>query len=187
MNKRALIFNTALTLFVEHGFHGTATAKIAKEAGVANGTLFLYFPTKDQLIQELYIDIKEQLNNTILLDYDESWKLKDRFYHIFKTSINWSLDNKNEFRFIQMVHSSPYIHQIAEATLNKYVHSHLTLLEEGSQQKIIKNLPADFLLSLVSNHIFGLHQYLSNQQLEDKKRNKLINQAVELIWNMLTI
>ena len=52
MNKREKIFSTALNLFVEHGFHGTPTSKIAKEAGVANGTLFHHFNTKEDLIIE---------------------------------------------------------------------------------------------------------------------------------------
>ena len=50
MNKDQLIIATALKLFVENGFHGTATSKIAQESGVANGTLFNYFATKEILI-----------------------------------------------------------------------------------------------------------------------------------------
>jgi len=50
MDKKQLILGTALKLFVEAGFHGTATSKIAAEANVANGTLFNYFRTKEELI-----------------------------------------------------------------------------------------------------------------------------------------
>jgi AcrR family transcriptional regulator len=42
MDKQQEILSAALQLFVANGFHGTATSKIAKEAGVANGTLFHY-------------------------------------------------------------------------------------------------------------------------------------------------
>lgn len=45
-DKRQAILETALRLFVDQGFHGTSTASIAKQAGVATGTLFHHFPTK---------------------------------------------------------------------------------------------------------------------------------------------
>ncbi len=40
-HKKQQLLDTALSLFVEHGIQGTATAKIAQQAGVANGTLFM--------------------------------------------------------------------------------------------------------------------------------------------------
>ena len=45
-DNREKILTTALTLFTERGFFGTPTSLISKEAGVATGTLFFYFPTK---------------------------------------------------------------------------------------------------------------------------------------------
>ena len=61
MDKRKQILDAALKLFVELGFHGTPTSMIAKEAGVANGTLFHYFATKDELVIALYVAIKNQM------------------------------------------------------------------------------------------------------------------------------
>ena len=45
--KREAILDTALVLFTERGFFGTPTSMISKEAGVATGTLFFYFKTKE--------------------------------------------------------------------------------------------------------------------------------------------
>ena len=57
-DKREAILKTALNLFTERGFHNTPTSLIAKEAGVATGTLFHYFKNKEILINELYLHIK---------------------------------------------------------------------------------------------------------------------------------
>ena len=54
MEKREKILAAALNLFVEFGFHGTPTSKIAQKAGVANGTLFHYFATKEELVVALF-------------------------------------------------------------------------------------------------------------------------------------
>jgi len=59
-NKRQRIFEAALKLFVENGIDNTTTSLISKEAGVATGTLYLYFKNKTDLINELYLSSKQE-------------------------------------------------------------------------------------------------------------------------------
>ncbi len=47
---RELIINTALGLFLEHGYDATKMEDIAEAAGIGTSTLYRYFPTKDLLI-----------------------------------------------------------------------------------------------------------------------------------------
>ena len=61
MDKRTKLMLTAKKLFSKHGFYGTATARIAKDAGVSNGILFHYFSTKDKLIEAMYFDVKDRI------------------------------------------------------------------------------------------------------------------------------
>lgn len=58
--KKQAILETALQLFVSQGFHGTSTATIAREAGVATGTLFHHFPSKEQLLEQLFLGVKQE-------------------------------------------------------------------------------------------------------------------------------
>ncbi|GGA40695.1 hypothetical protein GCM10010917_27430 [Paenibacillus physcomitrellae] len=46
-----------------------STIKIAKKAGVAEGILFVYFPTKDDLLNQLFLDLKSDLMGFIIIDY----------------------------------------------------------------------------------------------------------------------
>src|SRR4051812_40089626 len=100
MDKQKEILASALKLFVENGFHGTPTSKIAKEAGVANGTLFHYYPTKDDLIISLYISIKLQMASSIekqvASDADYKTKFKSQFIH----ALHWAMEHKDEFQYV---------------------------------------------------------------------------------------
>ena len=51
--RREHILETALKLFARHGFDGTSTKQIAQAAGVAEGLIFHYFPTKDDLLNAI--------------------------------------------------------------------------------------------------------------------------------------
>ena len=58
--KRERFLRAALKLFAANGIQNTSTAEIARAAGTASGTLFLYFPTKQDLIDELAILISRE-------------------------------------------------------------------------------------------------------------------------------
>lgn len=51
--RRMQIIKTALHLFTTQSYHGTKTWQISKEAGISEGLLFHYFPTKENLLEEL--------------------------------------------------------------------------------------------------------------------------------------
>ncbi len=54
---RALIRSIALASFRDRGYEETTLRLIAKEAGVSLGNAYYYFPTKNHLVQELYLDV----------------------------------------------------------------------------------------------------------------------------------
>ena len=51
--RKQQIFQTALDLFVQQGYYGTKTSQISRRAGISEGLLFHYFPTKEKLLEEL--------------------------------------------------------------------------------------------------------------------------------------
>ncbi|HEY0055261.1 MAG TPA: TetR/AcrR family transcriptional regulator [Pedobacter sp.] len=185
MNKRELIFNSALKLFVGKGFHGTATSKIALEAGVANGTLFQYFKTKDELVIALYINIKEELGEYISKNTAQNSDIKETLKSQVLSSLFWALDNQTKFHFIQQMHTSPYIGLVEPEILNQQIEPHLMLIQKGINEGVIKPLPADLIYSLMSHQIFGLYQFLISKKLSKAKQKDTIQTTFEMLWEML--
>ena len=61
-NKRIRILEAAVKVFAKNGFHNSKVSVIAKEAGVADGTIYLYFKNKDDILISLF---EESLNRLI--------------------------------------------------------------------------------------------------------------------------
>ena len=80
--KRDDIVNAARNLIAEFGFHGASVAQIADRAGVGAGTIYLYFKSKDILINELYRDIEKKISAFILEDYPATRPIRERFIHL---------------------------------------------------------------------------------------------------------
>lgn len=118
--------SAAIKLFITNGFHGTPTSLIAKEAGVANGTLFNYFKTKNILINEIFIEITNNRKKSIMQGVEEDWKMKKKLKKIWKNSIVWGIENEKERKFSESYHES---YLITESTKNKIVQNVFTVLK----------------------------------------------------------
>jgi TetR/AcrR family fatty acid metabolism transcriptional regulator len=60
-DKRKRILDAAVRVFARKGFHATRVSEVAKAAGVADGTIYLYFESKDALLVSLFEDRVERL------------------------------------------------------------------------------------------------------------------------------
>lgn len=65
------VLTTALRLFADNGFHATTTAKIAKQAGVSEGTIYKYFSSKDDLLAKLLQPILMEIKRNFFSDLDD--------------------------------------------------------------------------------------------------------------------
>src|SRR6187455_1090549 len=61
-DKRERILSAAERIFARHGFFAAKVSDVAKEAGVADGTIYLYFKSKDDLLISLFERRMQQVN-----------------------------------------------------------------------------------------------------------------------------
>ncbi|MBA2864372.1 TetR/AcrR family transcriptional regulator [Methanococcus maripaludis] len=184
-DKRKAVMDAALKLFTERGFQGTSTAQISKEAGVATGTLFHYFPTKEDLINNLYFEVKGGLSRAMVKDLESQVSFKDRLKKIWDNLVRWGLDNHDEFLFVGQFCNSPYISNFTrEEVMKEYVFLH-TLVEEGLNEGHIKELPSELVMAMFYQNSRIVVEVISGYD-SSKDENKLIDDGFEIIWNGLT-
>lgn len=89
-DKRAAILAAATELVASQGL-GAPTAKIAQQAGVAEGTLFTYFDNKDDLLNQLYLEIKADLRDAMMAEYPAAGGLAARIRHVWDRFVDWGV------------------------------------------------------------------------------------------------
>lgn len=99
--KKQALLEAATAAFAQSGI-AASTSAIARSAGVAEGTLFRYFATKDELLNELYLAIKMRLVQTMIdgLNPDEK-RPKENARNIWNSYIDWGMRNPMEYRAIR--------------------------------------------------------------------------------------
>lgn len=93
--KRTTLIRAATNAVASMGT-GASTAKIAIAADVSEGTIFTYFPTKDELLNTVYLEIKRELAEAMLDGYPAAATLLDRTRHIWDGFIGWGHAHPNK-------------------------------------------------------------------------------------------
>ena len=92
-DKKLALLDAATSAFAQSGI-AASTALIARSAGVAEGTLFRYFATKDDLLNALYLHLKQDLCQTMLANMDRALtQPKEHTRNIWNSYIDWGIRN----------------------------------------------------------------------------------------------
>ena len=183
-DKRTAILKASLRLFTERGFHGTSTAQISKEAGVATGTLFNYFPTKEDLINSLYFEVKGELSRSMGKGIETEITFQDKLKKLWSNLVNWGVDNQDEFLFVGQFCSSPYITKFTrEEVMKEYVFLH-DLVNEGIITEEIRNFSAELIIAMFYQGSRTVVNFiLDSDSLLDE--NKVLEDGFQIIWRGL--
>jgi len=92
--KRQAILEAAAKCIAEAGL-SVSTARVARQAGVAEGTLFTYFATKESLLRALLLDIEQNLAASLPLDGLADSDARGRVRAIWDAVIDWNLASRH--------------------------------------------------------------------------------------------
>ena len=83
-DRRQRIFEAAMRLYKEQGFHETTVLDIAKHADVSRGTVFNYYPYKEAILVEYFAGTLQELECEVAKRADENVSPIDSIYLIFE-------------------------------------------------------------------------------------------------------
>lgn len=183
-DKREEIIRAALELIAEQGFHGAPMAMIAKNAGVAAGTIYCYFENKDILITELFRNLEARAYPVITEGYLLEVPVRNRYLHIGTALLKYFIKNPLDFKYLEQFLNSPYGTVFRRDRLMGKKEEHdiiRELLEDGVSQQVMKDIPLIVLYALTFGPLLAVARdhILGFIQLDEH----LINLTVEACWN----
>ncbi|WAC01471.1 TetR/AcrR family transcriptional regulator [Lacinutrix neustonica] len=182
MDKKKRIILTMLELVVEQGVHATPMSQVAKEAGVAVGTIYHYFKNKEEIIEEIYIMICQDFGIVLIANVPND-DFKEQFAVIWHNLYNYFIGNPMAFKFMEFVGVPPIIN--AEIRLKSV--KHFTNIRDLFLAAIIKKEIKDANLRLVLQMSFG--NVISAARLKFKAElpmnEEQIEDALQMSWNCI--
>ena len=118
VDRAAAVRGALRTLVARNGFHGASMSAVAREAGVATGTAYTHYASKDELVLAAYCETKAQLAVAATANLDADAAADARFRSIWLATYRHLTANPGHARFLLQVDHSPYrdaAHQAAIA------------------------------------------------------------------------
>jgi AcrR family transcriptional regulator len=181
-DKRNAILEAATRVIAIEGV-SAPTAKIAKLARVAEGTLFTYFNNKDELLNELYLLLKTQLRETMAAEALKPTKsLKATALHAWTHYVNWSVANPEKRKVLAQLGVSDRITAKSKAAGMVGFIELNAFLSQAVGSKLLRQQSSAFVGSLLG----AIADTTMDFMVRDPVRAPNYSQAgFEAFWNSL--
>ena len=148
-DKRSAILDAATVLISIHGV-GAATAMIAKDAGVSTGSLFTYFETKKDLLNQLYVSLKMEMASAALDDIPTNADLRDQLSHMWSRWLIWATKSPEKRRTLAHLGVAEEISPESRRTTSETTRAIATIVECCRANGPMRDVPLDFVMALMN-------------------------------------
>ena len=179
-NKYHLILEAAIKVFARQGFYQSTVAQIAREAGVADGTIYLYFKNKDDILVQFFNYRTKQVFDGFRAAVNEADNSLDKLRNLIHRHLMEFQRDRNMAVVYQVeTHQSS---RLAEAQIREMSQMYQDLVSEivetGQQEGSIRR---DLYVSLVKRFILGAVDEVINTWLHSDKNYDLVSMADPLV------
>ena len=183
--KIAQIFAGTLQLVKEKGVAGITMGEIARAASIATGTLYIYFKSKEDLINALFTQCRKTALDMYFRDYDELLPYKSGFKVVWLNLLKFRIEHFEEFVFMEQCHHSPFITETTKEITNKMIQPLYRLIERGREEMVLKNVEGFVQLTFI---VGGINQFAKHCMYSEHKMTKaVVEELFNLCWDGLKV
>lgn len=117
IDRAAAVRRALRALVARHGFHGASMSAVAAEGGVATGTTYTHYASKDALVLATYLETKAELAAAAMSGLDAAETPAQRFRAIWLAVYRHMAANREHALFLLQVDCSPYRAEAHEAAI----------------------------------------------------------------------
>ena len=179
-NKYHLILEAAVKVFSRQGFYQSTVAQIAREAGVADGTIYLYFKNKDDILVQFFSYRTKQVFERFRAEVNKSDNSLDKLRNLIRRHLT-EFQRDRDMAVVYQVET----HQnsrLAEDQIREMSQMYQDLVSEivetGQQEDSIRK---DLYVGLVKRFILGAVDEVINTWLHSDKNYDLVSMADPLV------
>jgi TetR/AcrR family fatty acid metabolism transcriptional regulator len=183
-NKYHLILEAAVKVFARQGFHQSTVAQIAKEAGVADGTIYLYFKNKDDILVQFFSFRAKQVFESFREEVDQAETSSDKLRNLVRRHLaEFQRDRDGAVVYQVETHQNSRLAEAQIKEMSKMYRDLISeIIEQGQQEGTIRK---DLYVGLVKRFIIGAVDEVINTWLHAGGEYDLVSMADPLVELLL--
>jgi TetR/AcrR family fatty acid metabolism transcriptional regulator len=167
-------------VFARQGFHQSTVAQIAREAGVADGTIYLYFKNKDDILVQIFSYRTKQVFDRFRAEVKKADNSLDKLRNLIRRHLaEFQQDRDMAVVYLVETHQNS---RLAESQIKEMSQMYQNLISEivelGQQEGGIRK---DLYVGLVKRFILGAVDEVINTWLHSEKQYDLVSMADPLV------
>ncbi|MDN3688495.1 TetR/AcrR family transcriptional regulator [Cyclobacterium jeungdonense] len=182
-DKKTMLFESALELIREHGFHGTPVSRVARHAGVASGTVYTYFKSKDEMILELYKYVKIKVMAEVSAKDSPELPFQHRFFAFWDNLTSLYLTKPAFQSFMEQFVSSPYNTPELQRSTDLWGAWLGKFFGEGVKEGALRPLSPQILAVMVIGNVISLVRYLTYFKSQTQSMKGELKQIPQMVWD----
>jgi len=179
--KLRAIARATFTLVEQTGLSGLTMAAIAREAGLATGTLYVYFKSKEELMVALYERAKTETAAGLLHGDDPNAPFRVRFQRTWTNWLEHRLNAYAQMVFLEQYYNSPWFTEESRNLSARLFKDWLDLIEAAKAQQILKDVPTPMLINAFGGSVRETAGMLRSGVLEHTQAN--LAMAFGICWD----
>ena len=181
-SKRSAILAAATRVIVLQGL-SAPTAGIAKEAGVASGSLFTYFETKTELLNALYVELKLEMASAAVAGLRDTDEPHDQLLRLWQNWTNWAISFPEKRQALAQLGVSGEITPTSRSVARKGMTYVAELMERIHTSGSMRKSPITFVMSLMNSVVESTIEFMVQDPTQAKQHCKA---GFEGLWRMIT-
>jgi AcrR family transcriptional regulator len=182
--KHQAICDAAISLITANGFADTSISKIAGAAGVSPATIYVYFENKEDLLNQVYLMVKEEKSIEMLRGVDENLSVKKAFEKVWRNFYEYALKQPVRFSFGEQFANSPLVNRISKTEGMSYYQPLIDLFERGKREKVFKDISLEIFQAFTFSPLMGLIKGHFSEEFDLDQ--KTLATAFEMAWDAVT-
>ena len=179
---REAVLDAALAVFTEHTYGGAAMSMLASRAGVAVGTIYRHFPSKEALGNAVYLRWKVQFGEHLFGDAADAGSIRVEFGRIWRGMLRFAATNPDAFAFLELQQHGGYLDADSIEVTRRVEQAGAAFVMRGQRAGEIRDGDPGVLVALVYGAFVGLAATVRGGAELGEERLQLAEDAV---WDML--
>lgn len=178
--KRRAIRDAAIAVCVESGLGGASIARIAERAKLSQGTIYLYFPGKDELLDEVFLEVKREIHSRLMDAAQSADTSKPAIKAIWFALFDHANERPLDFAFAEHVSAARILDGRASPEIETMTREIAQVIVDAVSDGTLIDLPTETLSAILSGP--ALHMARQSIVRNEEPSRDALEAAFEAIW-----
>ena len=173
VETRDRIVKAAISVFGQVGYDAAAMSEVATQAGVAKGTLYLYFPSKEKLFEEIYLQCRAERLQACGVDTEERLSVMEKLCRRLRNGTRWELAEPVKNRLVRAYLTHPVFGKRVENVVESLnTQALMPIFQQGVTEGEFRSLPLALLMEMYIRFGSAVYYYIEKHP-EDAENETL--------------